>query len=89
MPTVKYSIEHSAHVNVIIGNTALDFSSLKGYFEIVKYLVKNKANINAHNGSAIKHAFATKHFDIITYLVNNEAEYNEKRNFLNDTMDTR
>lgn len=60
-------------------NTPLHLSALNGYLEIVKYLVKNGANVdskNRKNQAPLHSAVHNAHRDIIEYLVTSGADLN-------------
>jgi len=55
-------------------NISLKYSSKNGLIEIVKYLIKNGADIHTENDFSIILASENGHFEIVKYLVENGAE---------------
>lgn len=58
-------------------NGALENASRYGHLDIVKFLVKNGANVLANSNAAILFALRNRHFDVVKFLEDNGAEYNE------------
>ena len=71
---VKYLVEKiKIDINYLdrTGSTALMYAAWKGYFDIVKYLIKHNANINIKNlkgGTANKYASHAGNKKIVKYL---------------------
>jgi len=52
----------------------------KGHLEIVKYLVKNGADVRAKNDEALKWFVKNKNLNVVKYLVENGADVRAKNN---------
>ena len=70
---VKECLANGADVNADDGR-ALRYASNNGHFEIVKYLVKNGADVK--NSGALRGASEYGHFEMVKYLVENGANMN-------------
>nr|AEX62281.1 putative ankyrin repeat protein [Moumouvirus Monve] len=69
---VKYLVDR---VNIHVDDDkALRISSKKGYFKIVKNLIKSGANIHASNNEALILASEYGHLKVVKYLIENGAD---------------
>lgn len=74
--TVRKLIRRGVNVNEksdFIEDTALLIASRNGYFDIVKLLIENGADVNLN--TPIKNAIMNGHYDIVKLLMDNNAEY--------------
>ncbi len=71
---VKLLIEKGADVYIFSDSTPLIEASMKGYLDVVKYLVEEKhVDIHVWNDEALFRAAASGHLDVVKYLVENGA----------------
>ena len=73
---VRELIKKGVNVNEksdFIQDTALLIASHKGYFDIVKLLIENGADVNLN--TPIRDAIMNGHYDIVKLLIENKAEY--------------
>lgn len=70
---VKMAIERGANAN---DGRPIGSASLNGYFDIVKYLVENGANIHYDFEYSLACASHNGHLDIVKYLVEHGADIN-------------
>lgn len=73
---VRELIRKGVNVNEksdVIEDTALLIASRKGYFDIVKLLIENGADVNLN--TPIRDAIMNGHYDIVKLLMENKAEY--------------
>ncbi|NGX34518.1 MAG: hypothetical protein K1060chlam1_00871 [Candidatus Anoxychlamydiales bacterium] len=89
--TLKTLKESGADLNSVnendLGYTPLMYAAEKGFFEIVKYLIKNRVSVNATDNygyTALIMAAKEGHLDIVKYLIENaEANPSAQTNFKN------
>lgn len=70
--TIQQLIKHGGDINILLDHfdrTILDYAAINGRFKLVRFLVKNGANITLNNNSAIKHACHNKHWKIAQFLL--------------------
>jgi ankyrin repeat protein len=92
LPLVKMFVENGADVNAKYegdnnekfypkGTTPLMLASANGYLDIVEFLVKHGANLNAkgeYGSTALMLAASAGHLDVVRFLVEHGADIFEK-----------
>lgn len=73
LDVVKLLINYGSNIN---DGSFLIVPSMKGYFEIVKILIENGANIHYNNDTALKIASLYGHLKIVKLLIENGAKIN-------------
>ena len=57
-----------------IPDKSLKFASIMGHFDVIKYLVKDGADIHANSEAALRYASEKGHLEIVKYLVGQGAD---------------
>ena len=77
---VKTFIKQGADINYYVEyrGTPLNFASINGHLEIVKYLVENGADIhfNKFNDTPLRSTSVNGHLEIVKYLIMNGVKIN-------------
>jgi ankyrin repeat protein len=67
---VKYLVERKNYTNI---NTAFSEAIRYECFDVIKYCIEHKVDVNSYNGYALKYNACRNNLDIVRYLVNSGA----------------
>lgn len=62
------SLIATSHIRMYHINTALIWSVVDGYLDLVKYLIEEGANIRVYRDDALKYAVEDRHLEVVLYL---------------------
>lgn len=75
---VKYFTERKVFID---DGISLFYSAKNGYFDILKYLIENGADVHASNNVALRWASCKGHLEIVKYLVEKGANIHAEDNY--------